>query len=130
MSSHIALRRAESQSERFLDVSKYETLRRGLEAVYGPYMQCTPHVERCMRNAEVRGLRMQGRGHGEVEHRTGRVLTSVNSLCRNHTSEAVFEREGKSVATEQGAGVEGCDPAHPHEAHRPRTAGPPFYRYV
>lgn len=24
----------------------------------------------------------------------------------------MFEREGKSVATEQGAGVEGCDPAH------------------
>lgn len=68
-----------------------------------------------MRNAEVRGLRMRSRGHGEVEHRTGRVLTSVNSLCRNHTSEAVFEREGKSVATEQGAGVEGCDPTHPHE---------------
>lgn len=73
-----------------------------------------------MRNAEVRGLRMRSRGHGEVEHRTGRVLTLVNSLCRNHHSTAVFEREGKSVATEQGAGVEGCDPAHPHEAHVPR----------
>lgn len=33
-----------------------------------------------------------------------------NTPCRNHTSEAVFEREGKSDATEQGAGVEGCDP--------------------
>ena len=62
---------------------------------------------------------MRSRGHGEVEHRTGRVLTDVNSLCRNHTSEAVFEREGKSVATEQGAGVEGCDPAHMREAHGP-----------
>ena len=27
----------------------------------------------------------------------------------------MFEREGKSVATEQGAGVEGCDPTHAHE---------------
>lgn len=62
---------------------------------------------------------MRSRGHGEVEHRTGRVLTLVNSLYRNHHSTAVFEREGKSVATEQGAGVEGCDPAHPHEAHGP-----------
>ena len=55
---------------------------------------------------------MRSRGHGEVEHRAGQVLTDVNSLYRNHTNEAVFEREGKSVATEQGAGVEGCDPAH------------------
>lgn len=53
---------------------------------------------------------MRSRGHGEVEHRTGRVLTLVNSLCRNHHSTAVFEREGKSVATEQGAGWRGATP--------------------
>ena len=74
-----------------------------------------------MRNAEVRGLRMRGRGHGEAEHRTGRVLTLVNSLCRNHHETAMFEREGKSVATEQGAGVEGCDPAHVYRGSRARV---------
>ena len=53
------------------------------------------------------------------------MLTSVNSSCRNQHETAVFEREGKSVATEQGAGVEGCDPARPHEGVPPVEGFPP-----
>ena len=34
------------------------------------------------------------------------------AVNRNHSVEPMFEREGKSVATEQGAGVEGCNPTH------------------
>ena len=40
--SQMPLRRVVSQSERFLDVSQYETLHRPLEAVYGPYSTSAP----------------------------------------------------------------------------------------
>lgn len=44
------------------------------------------------------------------------------AVNRNHSEEPMFEREGKSVATEQGAGVEGCDPAHMHLGGESMTA--------
>lgn len=40
--SQMPLRRPESHSERFLDVSQYETLGTHLEAVYGPYSTSAP----------------------------------------------------------------------------------------
>lgn len=40
--SQMPLRRVVSQSERFLDVSQYETLGTHLEAVYGPYSTSAP----------------------------------------------------------------------------------------
>ena len=40
--SQIPLRRVVSHSERFLDVSQYETLGTHLEAVYGPYSTSAP----------------------------------------------------------------------------------------
>lgn len=47
------------------------------------------------------------------------------AVNRNHTNDPTFEREGKSDATEQGAGVEGCDPAH---MHRGRSLSTPTSR--
>lgn len=57
---------------------------------------------------------MRGRRHGEVEHRTGGEVTTSTAVNRNRHETVVFEREGKSDATEQGAGVEGCDPTNMH----------------
>lgn len=149
------LRRVVSQSERFLDVSQYETLRRGLEAVYGPYSTSAPST----RHSTIEA-RQDTKRHGvrtsplaRVARATRVAILTALTRQKSQRTEPNFEAKEIGCYRVRGGG-RGCDPATPHEglavlgpapAFPPEinvmelstnpapalsapAAGPPFYR--
>ena len=148
------LRRVVSQSETISAPGQCRTLRRGLEAVYGPYSTsaplCTTQHDTARQEHE-RGWRLNEPSRPCRQGHEGCDLNSVNEI-EITPREAVFDGEGNRLLPVTGRG-EGVRPRTPARGGRaPRlfrrkstlwscqrtllrpcrapTAGPPFYRYV
>ena len=120
--SQMPLRGSESHSETISAPGQYETLRRGLEAVYGPYSTSAPlhddeHDTR--RQEHERGRRLNEPSCPCRQGHEGCDLNSVNETeITQH--EAVFDGEGNRLLPATG----------PAEGRRPRAprAPRPFRR--
>lgn len=120
------LRRVVSQSETISAPCQCRTLRRGLEAVYGPYSTSAP----CTMHSTTRD---------DTEHERGRRLNSPSRPCRqghegcdlNSVNEteitqrrAVFDGEGNRSLPTTGRG----EGVRPHARVHRRSASRPFRR--
>ena len=109
------LRGPESHSERFLDVSQYETLGTHLEAVYGPYSTSAPST----RHSTIEA-RQDTKHHGVRTSPLARVVGAMGvailtALTRqkSHRAEPNFETKEIGCYRVRGGG-RGCDPARPY----------------
>ena len=114
--SQMPLRRAESHSERFLDVGQYETHTSPLEAVYGPYSTSAPlhsTIDRSRRSTARHGARVAlspvSSGPPGVA-----ILTALTRQKSHH--ERPFSTAKEIGCYRQRGGGRGCDPAHAHRA--------------
>lgn len=119
--SQMPLRGPESHSERFLDVSQYETHTSPLEALYGPYSTSAP--ARCTaRSIETKHstTRSPNSPRQPLSSPSGGCdLNSVNEI-EITPHEAVFDSEGNRLLPTTGPGEGVRPPAPAREVGRPR----------
>lgn len=117
--SQIPLRRAESHSERFLDVSQYETLEtlsKGLRLAYsasGPPARCTARrgtTGHTMRSARTSPSAPVVRAMGVA------ILTALTRQKSHHTKP--FSTAKEIGCYQAGGRGRGCDPAHAPRSSR------------
>lgn len=112
--SQMPLRASESHSERFLDMSQYETLECPLEALYGPYSTSAP-CEPCETTRDdTEHERRQGLNSPSRPCRQGHGGCDLNSVNETEITQrrAVFDSEGNRLLPSAGRG-EGVRPHAP-----------------